>query len=80
MFEIQVCDARQIVLVRFRGGVTEKDLADLDALAGQQQSSSGFDTVIDFTGVEQPILSTEVISKRGELPQPFKNRERVYVV
>jgi hypothetical protein len=33
MFDVDVCEARQVVLIRFRGQLTENDLAGLDKLA-----------------------------------------------
>jgi hypothetical protein len=32
------------------------------------------------TGVERVDLATEFVAKRGDLPQAFKDRERIYVV
>jgi hypothetical protein len=80
MFEIDLCDARRIALIRLRGEVTEQDLIALDALADQQQATSGFDTVIDLIEVQKSTLTTDLISKRGSLPRAFKDRERIYVV
>jgi hypothetical protein len=33
-----------------------------------------------MTGVEKVELSTEFVVKRGDLPQAYKDRERIYVV
>jgi hypothetical protein len=80
MFEIGIHQTRRIALVRFDGEVTEQDLAALDNLAGQQSGNTDFDTVIDLTRVTGSTLTTDLISRRGELPRAFKDRERIYVV
>jgi hypothetical protein len=80
MFEIAIHQTRRIALVRFEGEVTEQDLAALDNLASQQSGNTDFDTVIDLTRVTGSTLTTDLISRRGELPRAFKDRERIYVV
>ena len=37
-------------------------------------------TASSVTAVEKLDLATEFVAKRGELPQAFKDRERIYVV
>jgi hypothetical protein len=80
MFEIAIHQTRRVALIRFDGEVAEQDLAALDNLAGQQPSNTDFDTVIDLTRVTGSTLTTDLISRRGELPRAFKDRERIYVV
>lgn len=80
MFDIDICEARQVVLVRFRGRLTEADFVELDKLAAQQRGKTAFDCSYDMSSVEQFDLATSFVAKRGDLPQPFKDRERIYVV
>jgi hypothetical protein len=80
MFDIDICEARQVVLVRFRGRLTEADFAELDKLAAQQRGKTAFDCIYDMSNVEQFDLATSFVAKRGDLPQPYKDHERIYVV
>jgi hypothetical protein len=80
MFDIDICERRQIVLVRFRGRLTEADFAELDKLAAQQRGKAAFDCIYDMSNVEQFDLATSFVAKRGDLPQPYKDHERIYVV
>ena len=80
MFDIGVCEAKQVVLIRFSGELTEGDFTGLDRLAGGARGRAEFDCIFDFTAVERIDLATEFVAKRGELPQAFKDRERIYVV
>jgi hypothetical protein len=80
MFDIGVCEAKQVVLIRFSGELTESDFTGLDRMAGNARGRAEFDCIFDFTAVERLDLATEFVAKRGELPQAFKDRERIYVV
>jgi hypothetical protein len=80
MFDIGVCEAKQVVLIRFTGELTEGDFARLDGMAADARGNAEFDCIFDFTAVERIDLATEFVAKRGELPQAFKDRERIYVV
>jgi hypothetical protein len=80
MFDIGVCEAKQVVLIRFSGELTEGDFTGLDRMAGNARGRAEFDCIFDFTAVERLDLATEFVAKRGELPQAFKDRERIYVV
>jgi hypothetical protein len=80
MFDIDVCEAKQVVLIRFSGELTESDFSGLDRMAGNARGRAEFDCIFDFTAVEKLELATEFVAKRGELPQAFKDRERIYVV
>ena len=80
MFDIGVCEAKQVVLIRFSGELTESDFSGLDRMAGDARGRAEFDCIFDFTAVEKLELATEFVAKRGELPQAFKDRERIYVV
>jgi hypothetical protein len=39
-----------------------------------------YDCIFDFTGVDKAELATDFVSRRGDLPQAFQERERIYVV
>jgi hypothetical protein len=80
MFDIGVCEAKQIVLIRFTGELTESDFAGLDRMAADARGNAEFDCIFDFTAVERIDVATEFVAKRGDLPQAFKDRERIYVV
>jgi hypothetical protein len=80
MFDIGVCEAKQVALIRFSGELTESDFSGLDRIAGNARGRAEFDCIFDFTAVEKLELATEFVAKRGELPQAFKDRERIYVV
>jgi hypothetical protein len=80
MFAIGVCEAKQAVLIRFSGELTESDFARLDRMAVEARGNAGFDCIFDFTAVERVDLATEFVAKRGDLPQAYKDRERIYVV
>jgi hypothetical protein len=74
------CEAKQVVLIRFSGELTESDFSGLDRMAGNARGRAEFDCIFDFTAVEKLELATEFVAKRGELPQAFKDRERIDVV
>jgi hypothetical protein len=80
MFDIEVCEPKRIVLIRFRGELSEADFTALDALGRERQGGPPYDVVFDMTAVEKVHLATDFVSKRGELPQAFTDRERIYVV
>ena len=79
MFNVEVCEGRQVVLIRFHGQLTENDFIGLDKLASDTRGSA-FDCIFDMTGVEKVELSTDFVVKRGDLPQAYNGRERIYVV
>ena len=80
MFNVEIYEARQVVLIRFRGQLTENDFVGLDKLASDTRDKGAFDCIFDMTGVEKVELSTDFVVKRGDLPQAHKDRERIYVV
>jgi hypothetical protein len=80
MFDMGVCEAKQVVLIRFTGELTESDFARLDAMAAAARGNAEFDCIFDFTAIERIDVATEFVAKRGAIPQAFKDRERIYVV
>ncbi len=80
MFDVEVCQARHVVLVRFRGLLSEDDFSQLDKLGADARSGPAFDCIFDLSAVERVDLATDFVVKRGDIPQAFKDRERIYVV
>jgi hypothetical protein len=80
MFDVEVCESRRIVLVVFRGEVTEADFTELDARGRAAQGGPGYDAIYDLSRIEKAQLGTELVDKRGRIPQAFKDRLRLYVV
>lgn len=80
MFDVEVCAPKRVVLIRFRGELAEADFAALDAMGREMQGGPPHDVVFDMTHVEKIHLATDFVSRRGELPQAFTDRERIYVV
>jgi hypothetical protein len=81
MFDIEVCEAKRISLVRFRGELSAQDFAELDRLAVESRDvASGIHSIYDLTDVTVNALVTDFVARRGQLPQTFKGYERVYVV
>jgi hypothetical protein len=80
MFDIDICEDRQVYLFRFHGPLTEADFARLDALARDRKGGPAHDCIFDLSGVDKVELATEFVSRRGELPQAFDGRARIYVV
>ena len=80
MFEIEVCDSRRIVLIHFLGELSEAHFETLEALARARQGGDEYDAIFDLTAVPGTQLTTDFVSKRGQLPQIFQDRARIYVV
>ena len=80
MFDVEICEDRQVVLIRFHGQLTENDFVGLDKLASDTRGKAAFDCIFDMTGVDKVELSTDFVVKRGYLPQAYNGRERIYVV
>ena len=49
-------------------------------MAADARGNAEFDCIFDFIAVERIDLATEFVARRGELPQAFEDRERIYVV
>ena len=80
MFDVEICEDRQVVLIRFHGQLTENDFVGLDKLASDTRGKAAYDCIFDMTGVDKVELSTDFVVKRGDLPQAYNGRERIYVV
>jgi len=80
MFDVEICEAKRALWIRFRGELAEADFARLDELGRNAHGGPPSDVVFDMTSVEEVHLATDFVSKRGELPQVFPDRARIYVV
>jgi hypothetical protein len=80
MFDIETCAERKVHLFRFHGPLTEADFAALDTLAREREGDPPHDCIFDLSDVDKVELATEFVSKRGELPQAYDGRARIYVV
>ena len=80
MFDVEICEDRQVVLVRFGSAFVTADLAALDRLATAAPGAGPFDCIFDLTRVETFDLKPEFVAERGEIPQAYKDRQRFYVV
>jgi hypothetical protein len=80
MFDVEVCAPKRVVLIRFRGELTAADFTALDAMGREMQGGPPHDVIFDMTNVEKSTVATDFVSQRGELPQAFTDRERLYVV
>ena len=81
MFDIEVCEPRQIVLVFFHGHLGEEDFLALDRLsAAARGDGKAFDCIYDMTNVDSIGLAPEFAVKRGDVPQVYKDHNRLYVV
>jgi len=80
MFDVEVCEPKRVVLIRFRGELAAADFTALDAMGREMQGGQPYDVIFDMTRVEKSHLATDFVSQRGELPQAFTDRERIYVV
>lgn len=80
MFDVEICEDRRVVLVRFGSAFVTADLAALDRLASATSGAGPFDCIFDLTQVETFDLKPEFVATRGEIPQAHKDRQRFYVV
>jgi hypothetical protein len=79
-FDIAVDEARSVVLVSFREGVTERDFTALDGLGRDRFAGKQYDVVFDLSRAQAIDLATDFVAKRAERPQLYLDRQRIYVV
>jgi len=80
MFDIEISEARRAILIRFRGRLSKEDFMRLDALGGERRATGPYDVIFDLTDVETSDVELDFVSARGDQPQLFAGRERIYVV
>jgi hypothetical protein len=83
VFDLEVSEHRQVLLIRFRAEVVESDFEALDGLS-KRLAGRQYDCIIDLSnvvGMGMPLdMATQFVAKRGDIPQAFAGRERIYVV
>ncbi len=79
-FDIAIDETHGIVLVSFHQEVTEDDFTALDEAGRQRRPGAQYDVMFDMTRVQHIDLATAFIAKRGEIPQLYPNRQRIYIV
>jgi hypothetical protein len=80
MFHVEISEARRTILIRFRGRLSKEDFIRLDALGRERPASAPYDVIFDLTNVETSDVELDFVSARGDQPQVFTDRERIYVV
>jgi hypothetical protein len=83
VFDLQVSEHREVLLIRFRGDIAESDFASLDGLAGRFAGRQ-YDCIVDLSdvaGTGMPLdMAAGFVARRGEIRQAFEGRKRLYVV
>ena len=80
MFDIESSETRKVIHIRFHGELSVKDFMTLDELARQKHGDDQYDCIFDLSKIARVDLAADFVAKRGDLPQVFANRERIYVV
>lgn len=79
MFDVQVCESRQVALFTFRGEVSGADFEKLDEMARQARGGPSYHLIFDMTGIEKSQLDTDLVARRGHFRPADPNRLRIYV-
>ena len=79
MFEVQLCESRQVALISFRGEVSAADFEKLDALAREAGGGPTYHLIFDMTAIEKSQLDTDLVAKRGHVRPRDPERVRIYV-
>jgi len=79
MFDVQICQSRQVALITFGSEVSGADFEKLDALARDAGSGPTYHLIFDMTGIEKSQLDTDLVAKRGHLRPRDPERVRIYV-
>jgi hypothetical protein len=80
VFDIESSETRKVIHIRFHGELSVKDFMALDELARQKHGDDQYDCIFDLSKIARVDLAADFVAKRGDLPQVFANRERIYVV
>jgi hypothetical protein len=65
MFDIEICSSPPVVLVRFRGQLTEDDFLTLARMAGEARGAAEYDSIFDFSNVERVGPGDRVCRQAG---------------
>jgi hypothetical protein len=80
MFDLSINELRKVILCTFDEEMTADDFAMLDAIGRNRKEIALYDCIFDLTRVLRIDVPTNFADERAEIPQAFKDRERVYVV
>jgi hypothetical protein len=79
MFDVQICQSRQVALITFGSEVSGADFEKLDALAREAGSGPTYHLIFDMTAIEKSQLDTDLVAKRGHVRPRDPERVRIYV-
>lgn len=80
MFDLSINEVRRVIICRFDEEVTADDFAMLDEIGRTRREVALYDCIFDLTQVKRIDVPKDFAAERAEIPQAFKDRERVYVV
>lgn len=80
MFDLSINELRKVIICRFDEEMTTDDFAMLDEIGRSRREIALYDCIFDLTHVKRMDLPQGFATERAEIPQAFKDRERVYVV
>ncbi len=80
MFDLSINELRKVIICRFDEEMTTDDFAMLDEIGRTRKEIALYDCIFDLTHVLRMDLSQDFATERAEIPQAFKDRERVYIV
>jgi len=80
VFDIETSETRKVIHIRFHGELSANDFVTLDALVSARRGGGPYDCIFDLSRIDRVDLAADFVAKRGDLPQAFTNRERIYVV
>jgi len=62
MFDIEICSSPPVILIRFRGELTDDFLA-LTRMAAEPRAGVEYDSIFNFSNVERLDLATEFVAR-----------------
>ena len=80
MFDLSINELRKVIICRFDEDMTVDDFAMLDEIGRSRKEIALYDCIFDLTHVQRVDLPRSFAAERAEIPQAFKDRERVYLV
>ena len=80
MFDLSINEVRRTIICRFDEEMTVDDFAMLDEIGRTRREIALYDCIFDLTQVKRLDLPQGFAEERAEIPQAFRDRERVYVV
>lgn len=80
MFDLSINEVRRVIICRFDEEMTVDDFAMLDEIGRTRREVALYDCIFDLTHVQRADLPQGFATERAEIPQAFRDRERLYVV